>query len=227
MTMNILTKYMLAAFILAATLSAQERFDSADAAAQAVIDATLNHDRARLAAIFGPAGNEILTSGNPGQDLAEQSEFSQLAGAKHQLEADPRNPHRMILSIGDEDWPFPVPIVRNNGKWSFDASESKVEMQARRIGTNELDAIEICSGYVDAQRTYASEDRDKDGVPEYAPHIMSSPGKHDGLYWEGADSLAPAGLAAATWENGKVSSKPYHGYYFRPLNGQGRRAWRF
>jgi Protein of unknown function (DUF2950) len=204
---------------------AQQPFDSADAAAQALIDSAEQHDSARLAAIFGPRGNAILSSGDPAQDRAEQSEFSRLARAKHQLLPDSRNPNRVILSIGGEDWPFPVPIVRSNGKWSFDASETKAEMQARRIGANELDAIEICAGYVEAQRKYASEDRDKDGLLEYAPHMMSTVSGHDGLYWAGSsDPLVPRGLADAAWDGQRRSTRPYHGYYFRILDGQGSHA---
>ncbi len=154
---------------------------------------------------------------------------TQYAGAiynKHRLEISPMNPNRAILAIGDEDWPFPVPIVRTKGKWSFDASETPVEMHARRIGTHELDAIEICHAYVDAQLKYASEDRDNDGMLEYAPHLMSTPGRHDGLYWEGAgEPLVPEGLAQAAREGArKGSAKPYHGYYFRVLQGQGSHA---
>lgn len=224
MRKSILPVLAVALFAVTTPCLAQERFDSAEAAAQAIIDGAEQHNAARLAAILGPQGNSILTSGNSEQDRAEQSEFARLARAKHQLITDKRNPNRAILSIGDEDWPFPVPIVRANGKWSFDASQTKVEMDARRIGTHELDAIEICSGYVDAQRKYASEDRDKDGLLEYAPHMMATPGKRDGLYWDGADSLVPLGLAKATYDPANKSLKPYHGYYFRILDGQGAHA---
>jgi hypothetical protein len=205
---------------------AQERFDSAEAAAQAVIDAADAHDSARLSAIFGPQAKDTLTSGDAAQDRAEQTEFARLARTKHRLEISPMNANRAILAIGDEDWPFPVPIVCTKGKWSFDASETPVEMHARRIGTHELDAIEICHGYVEAQLRYASEDRDNDGMLEYAPHLMSTPGRHDGLYWEGAgEPLVPEGLAQAAWDGvRKGSAKPYHGYYFRVLGGQGSHA---
>jgi hypothetical protein len=205
---------------------AQERFDSPEAAAQAVISAVDKHDSARLAAIFGPQAKGILTSGDAKQDRDEQTEFARLAQAKHRLEISPLNPNRVILAIGDEDWPFPVPIVHANGKWSFDASETPLEMRARHIGADELDAIEICHGYVDAQLKYASEDRDKDGILEYAPRMISSPGKQDGLYWEGGSaSLIPAGLAHAAWDGAaKGQAKPYHGYYFRILDGQGSNA---
>jgi hypothetical protein len=214
------------AIACAAPSFAQERFDSAEAAAQAVINAVDSHDSARLAAIFGPQAKGILTSGNPAQDRDEQTEFARLARAKHRLEISPMNPNRAILAIGDEDWPFPVPIRRVDGKWSFDPTETPVEMRARRIGAGELDAIEICHGYVDAQLKYASVDRDKDGLLEYAPRLMSTSGRQDGLYWEGAGGpLIPEGLARAAWDGaGKGQAKPYHGYYFRVLEGQGSNA---
>jgi hypothetical protein len=214
------------AFAWAAPLMAQERFDSAEAAAQAVIDAAGNHDSARLSAIFGPGAKKILTAGDATQDRAEQSEFASLARSKHRLEISPLNPNRAILAIGEEDWPFPVPIVRTMGKWSFDAAGTPVEMRARRIGTDELDAIEICHGYVEAQQKYASEDRDQDDILEYAPRLMSSPSRHDGLYWEDAsDPLVPESFAQAAWDGvQKGHAKPYHGYYFRVLDGQGPSA---
>jgi hypothetical protein len=177
-------------------------------------------------AIFGPRAKETLTSGDAAQDRAEQTEFARLARTKHRLEISHMNPNRAILAIGDEDWPFPVPIVRTNGKWSFNASDAPVEMQARRIGTDELDAIEICYGYVEAQQKYASEDRDKAGMLVYAPHIMSAPGRHDGLYWQGeGEPLVPEDFAKAAWDGAqKGRAKPYHGYYFRVLQGQGTHA---
>lgn len=211
------------ALLCAAPSFAQERFDSAEVAVQAVIDAADSHDSTRLAAIFGPNAKDILTSSNPTQDRAEQTQFARLARAKHRLEIPPENPNRAVLAIGDEDWPFPVPIVRKNGKWSFDASEAPVEMRARRIGTDELDAIEVCYGYVEAQQKFVSEVHDKDGILAYAPHVMSTPGQHDGLFWEGAgEPLVPQAFAQAAWDGAeKGHAKPYHGYYFRILTGQG------
>jgi Protein of unknown function (DUF2950) len=222
---GILITSMALAFAAAAPSFAQERFDSADAAAQAIMDAAEKHDAARIAAVFGPKGSAILTCGNAEQDRAEQSEFARLFREKHQLTADPRNPDRMLLSIGAEDWPFPVPIVRSNGKWSFDPSESKVEMDARRIGAHELDAIEICIGYVEAQKKYASEYHGKGGMLKYAAHMLSTAEGGEGLYREGTDQpLVPQALADATWDGQKKSAKPYHGYYFRILDGQGSHA---
>ncbi|HUP04945.1 MAG TPA: DUF2950 domain-containing protein [Bryobacteraceae bacterium] len=215
-----------AAATFSTSLAAQQRFDSPEAAAQAIVAAAEHHDAARLAAIIGPSGKNVLTSGNPTQDRAEQTEFARMAAAKHRLEVSAAHPNRAILAIGDDDWPFPVPIVRKDGKWSFDASQAATEMHARRIGSDELDAIEVCYGYVDAQKKYAAEDRDADGLLEYAPRLMSSPGKHDGLYWkDAADPLIPEGLAEAGWDGlHKGTGRPYHGYYFRILDGQGDHA---
>jgi Protein of unknown function (DUF2950) len=215
-----------AAVVWAAPAIAQQLFDTPEAAAQALISAAESHGSARLAAIFGARARGILVSGDPAQDRAEQSEFARLARSRHRFELSPMNPNRTILAIGEEDWPFPVPIVRANGKWGFDASETPAEMRARHIGSDELDAIEVCHGYVDAQMKYASEDRDQDGMLEYSPHLMSHPGRRDGLYWQGAsEPLIPEGFAHAEWDGlRKGEVKPYHGYYFRVLSAQGSSA---
>ncbi len=226
MTGRLCSIYAAAAMVCATAAMAQERFDSAEAAAQALIDAAAGHDAGRLEAIVGPQAKGILTSGKPEQDRNEQSEFARLARDKHHLEISPMNPNRAVLSIGDEDWPFPVPIVKVNGKWSFDASQTPVEMRARHIGADELDAIEICHGYVAAQMKYASEDRDRDGLLEYTPRLKSTPGSQDGLYWKGSsEPLIPERFAEAAWDGSrKGDAKPYHGYYFRVLDGQGPNA---
>jgi len=188
-----LTTRIAMVFALATPIFAQQRFDSADAAAQALIDSAEKHNGTRLAALLGPQENATLTSGNVAQDRAEQAEFSKLAGAKHRLLVDPRNPNRVILSIGNEAWPFPVPIVRSNGKWTFDASGGRMEMEARRIGIHELDAIEICTGYVEAQHKYALSGQDAEGVFEYAAHMTGAANGRGGLV-----PLVPKGLADAT-----------------------------
>jgi len=216
--MNNLTLTICAALALAAPVFAQERFDSPDAAAQAVIDAAAKHDSARLASIFGPQANAILTSGNAAQDLAEQTEFSRLCGMMHRVIVDPRNPNRALLSVGDQDWPFPVPIVLSNGKWSFDAFAGQDEMLARRVGAHEMDAIEISAGYVEAQKKYADENRAKNGMFHYASHMTATAGA------SGLVPLVPQALADATWDGSQKPSKPYHGYYFRILDAQGPHA---
>jgi hypothetical protein len=225
MTIKFCIIYAAVAFAGAAPALAQERFDSPEAAAQAVIDAANNKDSDRLWAILGPQAKGVLSSGDAAQDSAEQAEFATLARAKHRLEICPIDANRVVLSIGDADWPFPVPIVRTNGKWSFDTAQASVEMLARKVGADEMDVIEICKGYVEAQQKYAAEGRDKDGMLQYAPRLMSTTGQHDGLYWKGtSEPLVPEGLAQAAWDGQKTGAKPYHGYYFRVLLEQGSNA---
>jgi hypothetical protein len=203
-------------------------FDSAEAAAQALIDAAEKNDVAGLAALFGPTDKAVLSSGDPEQDKKERAEFARLARNKHQVEPDPMNAALTILSIGSEDWPFPVPIVHSKDQWSFDASQGAIEMRARRIGAHELDAIEICAGYVEAQVEYAAQARDNHKMLAYAQRIVSTTGRHDGLYWEGdSEPLVPKGFAEAAVEPGRADAsklKPYHGYYFRVLKAQGPNA---
>src|ERR1700679_1085912 len=178
---------MLLPFLAALTLSAQlKTFDSPDAAAKAVIAAAESNNIAELKAIFGPNSKAILTSGDPKQDAEERAEFARMARSKYVIEKDPMNLHRVVLDIGPEDWPFPVPMVERSGKWSFEPNEGDLEVRARRIGANELDTIDLCAGLVAAQKQYAEADRDKDGILEYAEFLMSAPGKDDGLYSEGA-----------------------------------------
>jgi len=207
-----------AALALPAWSFAQQTFDSPQAASDALIQAARSNDTAQMRAIFGSQGQQILTSGNPSQDQAERAEFAKLAAEQHNVEMDSRNPNRALLTVGPEDWPFPVPLVRTNGKWGFDASSGVVEMRVRRVGANELDAIEICAGYVQAQKAYA----ERGSTPtEYARHVLSSPGKQDGLYWEGTPApLVPKQFAEAVW-NAQQHGKAYHGYYFSVLVAQG------
>jgi hypothetical protein len=184
-------------------LLAQKTFDTPDAAAQALIQAASNNDTAQLAEIFGPKGGSLLTSGNPEQDKAERQEFSSVARKKYQLEKDSMDNDRMILSIGTEDWPFPAPIVRKDGKWSFDSGMGQMSIQARRIGSNELDAIEVCAGYVGRQEEYAK---------QHSMHYAST--------IKGLANQVPKEFIEATGAN----PKPYHGYYFEVLKSQGSNA---
>jgi hypothetical protein len=205
-----------------AAAQTQKTFGSAQAAADALIGAARMRDLAEITVIFGPQGKNVLMSGVTDGNNAEIAEFAQIAQDKHELQPDPMNRDRMVLFVGLQDWPFPVPIVRTNGQWRFDAEEGAFEMRTRRIGRNELDAIETCSGYVEAQQKYAMVDYNKDGIYEYAQRIMSSPGKEDGLYWAGAsEPLVPQRFAEASLP---VQLKPYHGYYFRVLTSQGPEA---
>jgi hypothetical protein len=213
------------------TLSAQAQtpalkaFNNPEAAAEAAITAAEKNDVAELKAIFGANSKAILTSGDPKQDQQERAEFAKMAREKHGIEKDPMNLRRVILDVGPEDWPFPVPIVEDGGKWSFNPEQGELEVHARRIGANELDTIETMAGLVEAQMQYAAADRDGDGILEYAEYLTSSPGKMDGLYSEKSAFLGvqPA-LAAAEVRPGKVTSVPYHGYYYKVLAAQGPNA---
>jgi hypothetical protein len=190
--------------ILAQTARAQKAFDTPEAAAQALIQAAANNDTAQLAEIFGPQGKSLLTSGNPEQDQAERLEFAGIAKGKHELQQDSMNSDRMILSIGSEDWPYPVPLIRTDGKWTFDSSMGQTSMQARRIGADELDAIEVCAGYVGMQEEYAKQHE----MREYARTIQSLSGS---VPKEFIDATGP-------------HPRPYHGYYYAVLNAQGPNA---
>ena len=195
-------------------------FDSPDAAVQALIDATSKNDSAELAAVLGSKGQGILTSGDASQDQAERHEFAQLASARHKVEPSSMKAGTMILVVGEQNWPFPVPLVQVDQRWRFDAGMGAMEVRARRVGGDELDAIEICAGYVEAQQAYAAQRRSGAATMEYAKVIMSSPGQKDGLYPE----LVPEGFAQAAMEAPGHKAKPYHGYYFRILKEQGTNA---
>jgi len=229
--LTILTLVMLAAWGSGA-IGAQERktasqktFESPEAAVQALIDATSKNDSVELTAVLGSNGQGILTSGDAGQDQAERREFAQLAAARHRLERSAMKAGTMILLVGDQNWPFPVPLVRTGERWHFDPSLGALEVRARRVGANELDAIEICSGYVEAQQAYAAQHRSGAATMEYAKVIVSSPGQKDGLYQPGASpELVPEGFADAAVETPGRKAKPYHGYYFRVLREQGPNA---
>jgi hypothetical protein len=212
-------------FSAQATTPALKAFDTPEAAAEAVIAAAEKNDQAELSAIFGTRSKAILTSGDPAQDRQEREDFARMARSAHHIEKDPMNLHRVILDVGPEDWPFPVPLVESNGKWSFDPDQGDLEVRARRIGANELDTVEALHGLVEAQLEYATADHDADGILEYARSIANSPGKHDGLAGEKDAPPVLQLLADAELRSGKTRATPYSGYYFRVLDSQGPNAW--
>lgn len=205
--------------------SAQRMFATPQEAANAVKQAAENNDTAALLKIFGPEGRSIVVSGDAEQDKTGRAQFAHMAEEKLQIREDGAD--RATIVAGSDEWPFPVPLIKKNGQWQFDTARGKVEVLARRIGRNEMNAIEVCRGYVEAQIEYAAHDRDADGNLEYAQKIHSAPGKKDGLYWEGeSQSLVPksfAEAAAAMFAEGK-KPVPYHGYYFHILKAQGADA---
>lgn len=209
----------------------QRRFGSPEEAAKALISALQSRDSKTLEAIFGPGSEDIVSSGDPVADNARRERFIQLYEEKHTLQK--ASEEIVFLHVGKEEWPFPVPFIKKDSLWHLDTDEGREEILARRIGRNELSAIQVCLAYVDAQREYALKDRDNDGLLAYAQKFRSTPGKKDGLYWEAAeqDQQSPLGpLLAEAQEEGYELSKegngpsPYHGYYYRILTAQGKDA---
>jgi len=203
-------------------------FASPQAAVDALLDATEKYDVSALKALLGPEGDDIISTGEPARDKKTSADFAARAREKKEIVTDPKMPDRAVLVIGAEDWPLPVPIVKNGkNEWFFDAKAGLQEILYRRIGGNELDAIQICLGYVEAQDEYAVTKRGDKGVAEYAQRIISTPGKQDGLAWRNPDGTAggPIGERIAhLMEQGYAKRDPYHGYFFKVLKGQGPAA---
>jgi Protein of unknown function (DUF2950) len=206
----------------------QKAFDTPQQAADALIRASDPFDVPALQQILGPHGEDLVASEDPVTDKNIAAAFAKKARDKHTVNIDKQNPARAILLVGNDDWPLPIPIVQHNGKWRFDTRAGRQEMLFRRIGANELDAIQICHGYVEAQYEYASEKHDGAEVNQYAQRVISTPGKHDGLAWRNADGSVggPIGesIAKALDQGYSDRSQPYHGYYFKILKGQGPAA---
>lgn len=217
----------------AAAPAAQMTFASAEAAKNALIAAVQERNPGKVEAIFGPDSKELVQSGDEVADRATRDRFLQAVGEKAELV--PASEDIVILHIGKEDWPFPIPIVKDETGWRFDTPAGKEELLNRRIGRNELFTIEFCRVYVQAQNEYASKDRSGDGVKEFAEKFLSSEGKRDGLYWKAAEGEeeSPLGpLAAAAIQEGygpkppnpTGQSQPFHGYFFKILTAQGDNA---
>jgi hypothetical protein len=208
--------------------SAGKTFASPKAAADALLSAAEANDVAALVEIFGPEGRAIVSSADKVKDENDRARFVALAREKTDVAIDKKNPQRATLQFGADAWPFPVALVQQNGKWRFATKEGLREVLLRRIGQDEIDAMEVCRGYVEAQMEYASEVRDDAGIPHYATRILSTPGKRDGLAWMDADGK-PAGpigeeVARAIEEGYSKRTEPYHGYYFKILTAQGPAA---
>ena len=215
-------------FATTSTASAEQSFKTADAAVDALVSAARSNDRNALMEILGRGSSDIVSSGDPVADTASYQRFVSAYDAKHQLSMEGDN--KAIMIIGQEDYPFPIPIVRENGTWRFDTGAGREEIIYRRIGANELDTIQTSLAYVDAQNDYAEKDRTGAGKGVYAQHMVSSPGKKDGLYWpdvQGEDQSPLGELAAEAAKQGyRVGAGriPYHGYYYKILTKQGAAA---
>jgi hypothetical protein len=205
-----------------------KRFDTPQQAADVLVDAADKFDVLVLAQIFGPDGDNIVFSGEYPQDRKHAADFVAQAREKTSVSVDPTSGNRAFLLVGAEDWPFPVPLVKTGDKWSFDAKAGWQELLYRRIGANELDAIAICEGYVEAQHEYAFQPHTGYDVNQYAQRIVSLPGKQDGLAWQNADGAwgGPIGekIARAIEQGYTSGAEPYHGYFFKILKGQGPAA---
>jgi hypothetical protein len=204
-------------------------FPTAQAAASALIQAASNFDEPALTAIFGPEGKDLVSTEDPVKDKSYALAFGSLAQEGHTVVVSATNPSRATLQVGRERWPLPVPLVKIAGKWYFDVKTGRDEILFRRIGANELDAIEVCRGFVEAQTEYALDRHDDSPVHQYAQRIISTPGKQDGLYWKNSDGTdggpISEAVAKAIDEGYAVdAASAYHGYIFHVLKGQGPAA---
>jgi hypothetical protein len=208
-------------------------FASAEEAASALVAALKAHDKTALVAILGPGSNQWISSGDADADRAAADRFVRQFDEKHAI--SPEGDARATITVGADDWPFAFPLVRAGERWRFDTQAGKDEMLARRIGQNELAVINVMLAIVDAERDYASADRNKDGVREYASKFKSAPGKQDGLYWPTAAGEPPSPLGplvsqaasegySKSANNTNTGPRTYHGYHFRLLTGQGPHA---
>jgi len=233
-----------AVFVLAPTLLAAQQsaantarvsvargattFATPQQAADALVAAAEKFDERTLEEIFGPGGKDVVFSGEYAQDRQRAADFAAEAHEKRSISTGPQRGNRAFLLVGNEDWPFPVPIVKRGNTWSFDARAGRQELLYRRIGRNELDAIDICHGYVEAQQKYALQKREGYEVNQYAQHIISTPGKQDGLAWQNPDGSwgGPIGekIADAIEKGYSSKAEPYHGYLFKILKRQGPAA---
>ena len=204
-------------------------FGTPDEAVTAFVTALEKYDMPRLKVLLGPASEALLQSSDPVQDKGDREQFLSAYKAKHSLADDGAD--RKILVVGNEDWPMPIPIVKRDGKWAFDGEAGIDELVYRRVGANELGAIDTCRGLVAAQIEYASEGRDGDPPGIYALKLLSDEGLHNGLFWPTAEGEPPspagpfvAGAAGEGYRRGAGATQPYHGYYYRLLYAQGPNA---
>lgn len=212
--------------IQAATIQ-QTIFSSPEEAAKSLAAAVRTNDIKTLRAILGPGGKALISSGDDVSDKAGREKFIKAYEQKNGLKEEKKG--RLVLIVGEDNWPLPIPIERKDGKWVFNAKEAKQEILKRRIGRNELRVIGVLQAYSDAQHEYAEKDCSGSGKVEFAQKIISSRGKHDGLYWETNEGkeespLGPLVAAAAKEGYSDDDLSPFHGYYFRILKGQGGHA---
>jgi hypothetical protein len=206
----------------------QTGFATPQEASAALIKAAADYDLPALTAMFGQDGEDLVSTADHVQDKNNAAAFAERAQKKNSVVIDPKNPNEATILVGDEEWPLPVPLVKKGAKWYFDSKTGHDEVLYRRIGANELDAIQICRGFVEAQEEYASVIHDNSGVNQYAQRTISTDGKQDGLAWKNSDGSweGPVSetIAKAIQEGYTTKGEPFHGYYFKVLKGQGPAA---
>lgn len=206
----------------------QETFVTAEQAAAALFKAAGSFDVAELKHILGAGSEALVSSQDSVLDKNNAVAFAAKAQEKNSIEFNPKNPDRGTVIVGNDAFPFAIPIVKRNGRWIFDTKAGLREILYRRIGSNELDAIQICRAYDDAQFEYALTKHDNSEVNQYAQRVISTPGKQDGLVWRNADGSLGGpiseGIADAIQQGYSDKAKPYHGYFFKILKGQGPAA---
>ena len=211
--------------VLTSASQAQQSYPTPEDAAAALAAAVKSGSKSDILKVLGSAADDIVSSGDEVADADTRLRFTSVYDAKHSIKTEGNKKGTLIL--GNEDFPFPIPLVNTKTGWQFDTDEGRIEVLRRRIGRNELDAIQTALAYVDAQNEYADKDRGE-GVGVYAQRIVSSPGKKDGLFWRDDSDPSPLGaLAAQASAEGYKAGEgmtPYHGYYFRILKGQGPNA---
>lgn len=200
----------------------QQSFESPNAAISALINAMKSNDISALHSIFGSEGSKLASSGDAIDDAHDRADFIKAYSEESKVVLDGNDQATILL--GKDEWPMPIPLVKSSDGWRFDTVKGKDEILKRRIGRNELAAIQVCLAIIDAEREYAASHLDSEGVPVYATRLNSTKGKQDGLYWPTQDNeaLSPLGafLAAADEgykRKGMMRHNPYHGYYYRIL----------
>jgi hypothetical protein len=206
----------------------QRGFATANEAADALVDAVARWDVPAIIGIVGKDGEDLIASADTAGDRARADAFVAKAREKRVIVADPTNSDYAWITVGNQDWPVPIPLVKDHGKWYFDGDAGRDEIIKRRIGENELDTLTILRGFAEAQQEYASEPHDGVTTRQYAQKLVSSPGKQDGLSWQNKDGTwgGPIGdvVAKGIAEGYAKRGAPFHGYYFKVLQGQGDSA---
>jgi hypothetical protein len=206
----------------------QATFGTPEEAVAALVSAAERFDVAALTEILGPDGIDLVLSDDPVLDKNQAAEFAAQARVKTTVVRDPKQPGIATMITGAEDWPSPIPIVQEGRRWRFDSKAGRQEILYRRIGENELNAIQVCRGYVEAQHEYAAQKHDGARVNQYAQRVISTPGRQDGLAWRAPDGTwqgpVGEGIARVIAEGYTERYEPFHGYYFKILKGQGPAA---